>query len=552
MTHPEELELSVVVSGRNDNWNGSFDRVAPFALAHNAAVLSECVDRFELILVEWAPLEDRSLLSERFVALTPKARCFVVPRAIHDGFRPGIAFLQYHARNVGIRRARGRRVVAANADILLTSEVVKAVLDMPKGVCLRAPRYDIDFAVIEQKSVEDVTRFCAERRNRVAEHEIVRRHGTQIVPWFENAAGDFASMHRADWLRCRGFHERVDASMGVDAELIGQVRRLGIELHRSPHPVFHIDHAEEQAGRLHMPPFSESGYHNPDDWGLATAEFTECRPGIHRCSPDLAAAFTRVGWPPPIRWPEKFDGLTQLHDRSITRRYDAVVFCGLSDSIVGFSLYLDLAPGQARVWDDGTEHTSRWKRELNWGDWPDQLVPQSQFQHAPGSERALYVAMAGSPAHVTLTDRGVTCQRDLLVVEPGILTTFSPLAAALEACSAESKEVIILGFGRHGRLIADWLTTHRQLARQIQVWDDSLSARDTARDRGFELVKPEGIAGADAGQLILISPAPATGGTVLAQRLAKKGLVEGKDWIACPFLTAREASYHRADEAAPV
>ncbi|MHC4697820.1 MAG: hypothetical protein ACYTFA_13900, partial [Planctomycetota bacterium] len=251
MNESSEIEISVVVSGRNDNWNGTFNRVAPFVLEHNAVVLSRQVQRFEQIFVEWAPLEDRPLLSERLVEIGPQVRCFVVPRVIHDGFRPGIAFLQYHARNVGIRRALGRRIVATNADILLTPEIVRAIPDLPRGVCLRAPRYDVNLAVMDEADTEAVLRFCENRGNRVAEHEIVRRHGDEVIPWLENAAGDFACMYREDWHHCGGFHERVDASMGVDAELIGQARRTNIDLQAYEHPVFHVDHPEQQEGRLH-------------------------------------------------------------------------------------------------------------------------------------------------------------------------------------------------------------------------------------------------------------------------------------------------------------
>jgi hypothetical protein len=35
--------------------------------------------------------------------------------------------------------------------------------------------------------------------------------------------------------------------------------------------------------------------------------------------------------------------------------------------------------------------------------------------------------------------------------------------------------------------------------------------------------------------LVLVTPALRMGGTVLARRLVDAGLVEGHDWIPCPF-----------------
>ncbi len=541
MNDPREFEISVVVSGRNDNWNGTFNRVAPFVMSHNAAVLSRAVQRFEQIFVEWAPLEDRPLLSERLVDVGPQVRCFVVPRAIHDGFRPGIAFLQYHARNVGIRRALGRRILATNADILLTPDIVRAMLEAPDGLCLRAPRYDVDLTVLDQATAEAVLRFCADGRNRVAEHEIVSRHGDQALAWFENAAGDFACMDREDWHRCGGFHERVDASMGVDAELIGQACQLGIEVLGCDYPVFHVDHPEQQAGRLHMPPFSETGYDNPKDWGLHGVEFPETVRRVYHCSPELAGSFERVDWPPPLEWPEEFDGLTQIHDRAITREYDAIVFCGLCDAVVGFSLYLELAADQPRVWDDGAEETAAWQRELKWESWPDLRPNSSEGLSEPGM-RVLYVAMACTAAHATLIERGAIHMRDLLVVEPGVLTTLSPLLCAMQCCPPGFGTVVLLGFGRRGRVIAERLRHHLENMGTMEVWDDSPDSRRAARSNGLKIVTPDQIVGSRGGQLVVVTPVPEAGGEVLAMRLKDAGLIEGRDWITCPFPAAPQWS----------
>jgi len=529
---PREVELSVVASGRNDNWNDSFDRVAPFTVAHNAAVLARHTASFELIFVEWAPLDDRPLLSQRLAALRPEVRCFVVPRAVHDGFRPGLPFLQYHARNVGIRRARGRRIAALNADILLTPTIVEAMLALPAGTCLRAPRHDVNVAVLEQGELDAVLAFCADPRYRVATHEIARQFGDRRMAWFENAAGDFACMHRRDWLRCGGFHERVDASMGVDAELIGQARRHGIALCACEHPVYHVDHPEQQPGRLHMPPFSETGYDNPDDWGLRDATFEPLTPQIACCPAQLAGTFTRVHWPPVVRWPEGFTGLAQLHDRRITRHHDAVVFCGVDDRVLGFSLYLELAPGQPRVWDDGRAITAQKCQELNWPAWPALRVQPN----------VLYVAMAGSPAASTLLAQGARHGRELLVIEPQTLVTFSPLRCALAACAPRRDMVVVYGLGHQGRMIARWLSTQPGIAPHVGVWDDDPTAREQVAADRARVVAPEHFRGARAGQIIIVSPRPQTGGLVMCDRLRAAGLSEWRDWIAWPFLIPRDDS----------
>jgi hypothetical protein len=528
MGSSDSVEISIVSSGRNDNWNGSFDRVAPFVVAHNAAVLSKVVERFELVFVEWAPLENRPFRSQRLAMIAPQVRCLVVPRAVHDGFRPGIPFLQYHARNAGIRRARGRRIAALNADILLTPEIVQAMLSLAPGTCLRAPRYDVCLAVLDQTGSDDVLRFCEDPANRVAEHHITRRFGDRVFPWFENAAGDFACMHSEDWQRVGGFHQRVDASMGVDAELIGQVRRMYLTIEACERPVYHVDHPEQQRGRLHMPPYSDSGYENPNDWGLGGADFSIGDGQVRCCPPGLAGESTRVDWPPILPWPEDFDGLANLHDRGLTRRYHSVVFCGLCDALLGLAVSLDLRPGQARVWDDGESQTAARRREFGWREWPC-LRPE------PG---VLFIALEGTPVENTLINRGAVLGEDLLAVDPSSWRTFSPLYRALSICAADRSTIVLLGFAEPGRLIADWLGRQHSVASEIRVWDDAPAARSIAQEKGLPLIEPDQLVGAAGGQMIIITADPKAAGRIFADRLRSRGLVEWHDWIARPFYAA--------------
>jgi hypothetical protein len=293
-------------------------------------------------------------------------------------------------------------------------------------------------------------------------------------------------------------------------------------------PVYHVDHPEQQRGRLHMPPYSESGYDNPDDWGLAGAGFSTHIPRIQCCPTELARSFSRVDWPPLLAWPEGFNGLAHLHDRALTRDYDSVVFCGLCDALVGFAASLDLRPGQARMFDDGEKETTDWRQRLKWNDWPA-LRPE------PG---VLHVVPGGSSAETSLMENGAAVGEDLLVVDPHTWRTYSPLRRALSACASDPATLIVLGFGEPGRLIADWLWRQSDLAAEVRVWDDAPTTRGAARERGLRLIEPDQIVGARGGQLIVISADPRAAGQVLADRLRSQGLLEWRDWIARPFARA--------------
>ena len=115
---PEEPYLSLVVAARNDNYGGDFTH--RFQVFVN--VLSGWAHRYkldaELIVVEWNPPPDRPALREQIAWPADRGslrlRLIEVPQEIHrrlpnSGRMP---LFEYIAKNAGIRRARGRYVIA--------------------------------------------------------------------------------------------------------------------------------------------------------------------------------------------------------------------------------------------------------------------------------------------------------------------------------------------------------------------------------------------------------------------------------------------------------
>ena len=74
---------------------------------------------------------------------------------------PRVPYLEYVAKNVGIRRAGAPFLLVTNADILLGREVVDAIADrrLQPGTMYRAPRCDIklgvDQAALHWPALED-------------------------------------------------------------------------------------------------------------------------------------------------------------------------------------------------------------------------------------------------------------------------------------------------------------------------------------------------------------------------------------------------------------
>ena len=101
--------ISIVIVGRNDNYGGDFEDRLLATARYNLDELEKRGIEVELIFVEWNPLADRPLLSERIAATFSRARCIVVDAAVHRLISQNryIKVFEYHAKNVGAKRAKG-------------------------------------------------------------------------------------------------------------------------------------------------------------------------------------------------------------------------------------------------------------------------------------------------------------------------------------------------------------------------------------------------------------------------------------------------------------
>jgi hypothetical protein len=143
--------LSVVATARNDNHGGNLlGRMQVFVTAW----INQCKRhnlRAELILVEWNPPADKPGLAEalRWPADTGpcEVRIVEVPRELHARYRHAAALPLYQmiAKNVGIRRARGKFVLCTNIDIVFSDEIARFLAErkLEKGRMYRIDRHDI-------------------------------------------------------------------------------------------------------------------------------------------------------------------------------------------------------------------------------------------------------------------------------------------------------------------------------------------------------------------------------------------------------------------------
>jgi hypothetical protein len=223
--------LTVIVSGRNDDYGGDFRQRLFRTTLHNSSRLYAAGIDFEYVLAEWNPLPDRPALSEEFVARTPRGRAVIVPPEVHRKYslNPKMPFHEMAAKNAALRRARGELVIVTNADILFSDDLVRRVAagGFAADTLYRAHRID----------VKPELRWD-EMQN--PENQLSSGEGMLWPPWYLGAGGDFCLAARGLWHSLRGFNEHIRfstrakdwqfflsaAEQGIGIEFIGDVYHL--------------------------------------------------------------------------------------------------------------------------------------------------------------------------------------------------------------------------------------------------------------------------------------------------------------------------------------
>jgi hypothetical protein len=168
MSSTFEPYLSVVVTARNDDHGGNLmGRMQAFVSGWIGQARRYQIPS-ELIVVEWNPPPDRPRLREALDWPRDLGPCEVrfieVPPEVHRRYAhaEALALYQMIAKNAGIRRARGRFVLATNIDILFSSELAAFFAEqrLEPGRMYRIDRHDAMSQVPIDASVEEQLAYC--------------------------------------------------------------------------------------------------------------------------------------------------------------------------------------------------------------------------------------------------------------------------------------------------------------------------------------------------------------------------------------------------------
>jgi hypothetical protein len=280
------FSISIVLTGRNDGYGGDFLGRLIRTLRFNHEQLVSRGIAHEIVFVEWAPPRDRPRLCDLVFSALPeldRSICSwyeVDERYQHElSLHPSLAYLEFIAKNVGIRRARGRLVLTTNSDVLLGRTILDVLQrgSLKSGVVYRAPRHDVDLgdgrSSVEWATLEDP-------------RVLTRPVRALKPPYFAGGTGDFMLLDRESFHRLRGFNEiyRV-ARFSIDRNFLVKALSSGLAIEDIGGPVYHISHEGSfrdnrytYAGREQDAHWGKTRWHargviyaNPPTWGLADA-----------------------------------------------------------------------------------------------------------------------------------------------------------------------------------------------------------------------------------------------------------------------------------------
>lgn len=211
-----EPYLSLVVTARNDDHGGNLlGRMQIFVDGWLAQARRHDIPS-ELIIVEWNPPGDRPPLAEALQWPTDFGPCEVrfitVPPEIHSRYEHGanLPLYQMIGKNVGIRRARGRFILATNIDILFSDELAAFLgsQQLKTDRMYRIDRHDAMSAVPPRAPIEEQLAYCRSHLIRVNRREgtfEVTPEGGPVLSSYDAASPGSGILFGPGWFSPEGF-----------------------------------------------------------------------------------------------------------------------------------------------------------------------------------------------------------------------------------------------------------------------------------------------------------------------------------------------------------
>jgi hypothetical protein len=234
------MKCSIILTGKNDNYGGHFDERLILTTKYNTKKLKKAGVDCEIIFVEWNPIEGKPLLSEKLVDTFEDIKCYVVKEDVHKQIRgqyDHMSFLEFFAKNLGIRKASGDILICTNADVFYGQPVIDFLSkgEFRDDTIYRAERRDIRFHKL--RGMGDTNFDLATFRNNPV-------GGKPYV----DASGDFTMATKKVFLDIGGYDEQQRfVKIHKDSRILFSAFKKGYDF-RLIGKIYHIDHEGSAVG----------------------------------------------------------------------------------------------------------------------------------------------------------------------------------------------------------------------------------------------------------------------------------------------------------------
>lgn len=157
------MKLSIVVSARNDDYGGNFLHRFQASVNALAALAARHSLDAELIVVEWNPPAAAPRLKQALAWPAFPTRILTVPNEIHWRIEGSdrMPIFEFVAKNAGIRRSTSDFVLATNADIIFSDELVELLTrKLDDRAFYRAHRHDVRGLLPVEAPIDEQLAFC--------------------------------------------------------------------------------------------------------------------------------------------------------------------------------------------------------------------------------------------------------------------------------------------------------------------------------------------------------------------------------------------------------
>ena len=272
--------LSVVVTGRNDNYMGNFKYRIITCLNYLACNLRdiERLDDVEVLVTDWG--SDVPLA--KVLPLSPEAgricRFVYVHPTITRAVQPDGSFCQACAVNVSLRRGKGEFLALLDTDGLFPRHSLQVLLDLLDGklavpfdinrMFFLLPRYKVPWEVMQREpTLEEWDRYLLLNAGSLPRAQELSGLGM---------ASSGQMMHRSLWHACRGYDQQLRYWGWSDAELTLRVTQYypWVDLSSLGVSLFHMEHWPRNRPvsgvQRHNPHYVSPTFEvNDENWGLA-------------------------------------------------------------------------------------------------------------------------------------------------------------------------------------------------------------------------------------------------------------------------------------------